>query len=88
MDLESVAEHAFCFVRLYHDLIAPKAYPKRWLKPRQLSDGRSKASVEIHVDTVADAKRQMENFGVEYDEDLLRILLREDAMLDGDDRHQ
>jgi hypothetical protein len=25
---------------------------------------------------------------VEYDEDLLRILLLEDAMLDGDDRHQ
>jgi hypothetical protein len=37
---------------------------------------------------VADAKQVMDNFGVEHDEDLLRLLFLEDAMLDGDDRHQ
>jgi hypothetical protein len=30
----------------------------------------------------------MESFGMEHDEDLMRLLLLEDAMLDGDDRHQ
>jgi hypothetical protein len=88
MHLESAAKQAFCFVRLYHDLIARKGYPKRWLKPCHLSVGRSKASAEIHEDTVAYAKQQIENFGVEYDEDLLRILHLEDAMVDGDNRHK
>jgi hypothetical protein len=86
--LDSVAEQTFCFVRLYQDLIAQKGYPKKWLKPRQLSAGRSKACAEINEATIADAKQQMENFGVEHDEDLLRLLLLEDAMLDGDDRHK
>jgi hypothetical protein len=30
--------------------------PKRWLKPRHLSVGRSKAYAEIHEDIVVDAK--------------------------------
>jgi hypothetical protein len=42
--------------------------------------------VEINEDMVADAKQRIENFRVEHDEDLLRIMLLEDAMLDGDDR--
>jgi hypothetical protein len=37
---------------------------------------------------VADAKQQIETFGVEHDEDLLRLLHLEDAIMDGDDRHQ
>jgi hypothetical protein len=88
MHLESVTKQTFCFVRLYQDLIARKGYPKRWLKPRRLSAGRSKASAEINEAMVTDVKQQMENFGLEHDEDLMRILLLEDAMLDGGDRHQ
>jgi hypothetical protein len=57
MHIESVAEHTSCFVRLYQDLIARKGYPKRWLKPRQISAGRIKASAEINGAMVADAKQ-------------------------------
>jgi hypothetical protein len=67
-------------------VIARKGYPKRWLKPRLLSVGRNKAYVEIHEGTVANAKQQMEDLGVEHDEDLVIILLLENTMLDGDDR--
>jgi hypothetical protein len=60
----------------------------RWLKPRKLSVGRSKASAQINEDMVPNAKPKMENFRVEHDKDLLRILILEDAMLDGNDRHK
>jgi hypothetical protein len=69
-------------------MIARKGYPNRWIEPRQLSVGRSKALGEINEAMLVDVKQQMENFAVEYDADLMRIMILEDIMLDGDDRHQ